>query len=114
VLNPNAWTDAPVGTFSPSAPYYGEYRWRRQPSEAMNFGRIFRFGPDAASSLQIRAEFQNVFNRLFYSEPKQTNPQLPVSKNNQGNYTSGYGFVNSFNGAGSSPRRGQLVARFTF
>jgi len=36
-------------------------------AESMGFGRIFRV--KERFSLQIRAEFQNIFNRLFYSLP---------------------------------------------
>ena len=66
-LNPAAWTDAPPGTFGASAPYYNDFRWQRQPAESMGFGRIFRI--KEGMTLQIRAEFQNIFNRLFYSVP---------------------------------------------
>jgi len=31
-----------------------------------------------------------------------------------GALVSGYGFVNTFNGNGSQPRTGQMVARFSF
>src|SRR5262245_45044616 len=42
VLNKAAWSDAPAGTFSQTAPYYNNYRWQRQPSEALSIGRDFR------------------------------------------------------------------------
>ncbi len=67
MLNPNAWVDAPAG-----------------------------MGPEGRVSLQVRVEFQNVFNRPFYPAPSLGNPQIPVSANGQGKYTSGFGFVNSF------------------
>jgi hypothetical protein len=114
VLNGKAWTDAAPGQFGVSSAYYNDFRWQRQPSEAMNFGRVFRMGPDNRYALQVRAEFQNVFNRLFLNTPTTTNPDSPVTANALGQYTGGYGYVNSFNGAGSSPRRGQIVARLTF
>ena len=35
----------------------------------MSFARNFRMGPEGKYSLQVRAEFQNIFNRHFYSAP---------------------------------------------
>ena len=55
------------GQFGASAPYYNDFRWQRQPAESLGFGRIFRI--KEGMSLQVRAEFQNIFNRLFYSLP---------------------------------------------
>jgi hypothetical protein len=132
VLNPAAWTDAPLGTFGASAPYYNDFRWQRQPAESMGFGRIFRIRE--GMSLQVRAELQNIFNRQFYSLPANgvgifgapsTNPQTPTARsgsitggngavNEQGLLSGGYGFVAFAGGAGAQPRSGQLIARFTF
>jgi hypothetical protein len=125
-LNPAAWTDAPLGQFGSTAPYLNNFRWQRQPAESMGFGRIFRV--KEGMSLQVRIEFQNIFNRLFYSLPADgvgifgspsTTPQTGTSRSNtlgsQANLLSGgYGFVNWVEGAGAQPRSGQLVARFTF
>jgi hypothetical protein len=125
VLNPNAWVDAPLGTFGTAAPYYNNYRWQRQPAESMGFGRIFRIRE--GMNVSIRAEFQNIFNRMFLSPPSVgcgpfgcTNPATATAYGNTfangqpGALSSGYGFVNTFNGAGATPRSGQIVARFTF
>jgi hypothetical protein len=126
VLNPAAWTDAAPGTFGTSAPYYHKYRWQRQPSESLSVGRIFRIVPDRNMTLQIRAEFFNVFNRLFLSSPTATNPAAPTACQGVSGVcpttngaaaapiTSGFGWVNTVNGAGTNPRSGQMVARFTF
>jgi hypothetical protein len=124
VLNPAAWSDAPQGQFGASAAYYNNYRWQRQPSENLNIGRNFRFGKEGKLNLQIRAEFQNVFNRHFYSTPSfsgTTGSPLSVPQynnfaiNGNGNtLSSGFGYVNWLNGAGAVPRTGQMVARFTF
>jgi hypothetical protein len=125
-LNPAAWTDAPLGTFGYTSPYLNNFRWQRQPAESMGFGRIFRIRE--GMSLQVRAEFQNIFNRLFYSLPSDgvgifgapsASPATGTARANtlgtQANLLSGgYGFVNWVNGAGAQPRSGQLVARFTF
>ncbi len=71
----------------------------------------------------MRAEFFNVFNRLFLASPAGvgTNTQpvgpnaaAPTTRNPAGALTSGYGFVNTFNGNGSQPRTGQIVGRISF
>jgi hypothetical protein len=130
VLNKDAWVDAPAGTFSSSAPYYGNYRWQRQPAESLSLGRTFGLGKEDRVKLDIRAEFFNVMNRLFLSSPSgvgQTtqpggpNPAATTVKTN-GVLTSGFGVVNTSNitlpgqipGNGSQPRTGQIVARFSF
>jgi hypothetical protein len=118
VLNPKAWVEPPFGTFGASAPYFNDFRWQRQPSESMAFGRTFPIGKEGKYRLQVRAEFQNIFNRLFYSAPSDgggVTVTSPTSHNNPGGtLSSGYGYVNWIQGAGSQPRSGQLVARFQF
>jgi hypothetical protein len=125
VLNPAAWTEPGPAQYGVSAPYYINNRWQRQPAESLSVGRIFRI--KETYQLQVRAEFQNVFNRVFYSVPSSggdagvgtasgtafANP-FPVLGSTSGALSSGFGFVNTFNGAGTQPRTGQLVARFTF
>jgi hypothetical protein len=123
VLNPAGWVDAPAGTFGTSAPYYNNYRWQRQPAESLSLGRTFGLAKENRAKLDVRAEFFNVFNRLFLASPSGvgTNTQpggpnaaAPTTRNNFGALTSGYGFVNTFNGFGSQPRTGQIVARISF
>src|SRR5262249_47306823 len=63
VADKSIWVDAAPGQYATSAAYYSNYRWQRQPSESMNFGRNFRMGRDKRMNLQIRAEFQNILNR---------------------------------------------------
>ncbi len=120
VLNPQAWTEVGPGQFG-SAPAYQEgYRWQRQPEESMSFGRIFPLAPENRVTLQVRFEFQNVFNRTFYNNPATGNPQSNTFRTNPfpngvtGALSSGFGFVNTINGAGSQPRTGQFVARIQF
>src|SRR5205814_9070465 len=72
VLNPAAWTDAPAGQFGTSAAYYNNFRWQRQPAESLSFGRTFRLFREG-TNLNIRAEFQNVFNRLYLANPALVN-----------------------------------------
>jgi Carboxypeptidase regulatory-like domain len=122
-LNPAAWVEPPYGTFGTSAPYFNDFRWQRQPAESASFGRVFSIGKEGRYKLQIRAEFQNIFNRLFYSMPADGSPfggtfasvSTPTLHGNPGGTLSqGYGFVNFLNGAGAQPRGGQIVARFQF
>ncbi|HYR87391.1 MAG TPA: hypothetical protein VE422_25125, partial [Terriglobia bacterium] len=127
VLNPNAWVDAPPGQFGKTAPYLNDYRWQRQPAESVSLGRNFFVNRERNVKFEVRAEFYNVFNRLFLTSPEPVklsgggggilmgaNPVAPTTKDNQGRLTSGYGYVNWVNGAGSTPRSGQVVARVTF
>jgi hypothetical protein len=115
-LNPKAWTDAPAGTFGVSAPYYNGYRWQRQPGESLSLGRNFRVGKEGRYQVSIRAEFQNIFNRLFLSAPATGGTANPSSANNSvgGVNTGGYGYIATVGGAGDTPRSGQIVGRFTF
>jgi hypothetical protein len=121
VLNPKAWVDAPAGTWTTSAPFYNDYRWQRQPAESMSFARNFRMGNEGRYNLQVRMEFQNVFNRTFVSVPSVANPNaaIPTTSyvgtviNNPG-FTGGFGTIATLNGVGTQPRTGQGVIRFSF
>jgi hypothetical protein len=116
VLNPKAWSDAPAGQFGTAAPYYNDFRWQRQPAESISLGRTFRFKEKA--SFNIRAEFYNMFNRVFLTPPSATNPQAITTRNTTtGVLTGGYGYVNMVPGTmgfAPQPRSGQLVGRFMF
>ncbi len=74
VLNSAAWVDAAPGQWGTTASYYDDYRWMRKPQENMNFARNFHIGKEGKMNLQIRGEFQNIFNRHFYSTPSAGNP----------------------------------------
>jgi Carboxypeptidase regulatory-like domain/TonB dependent receptor len=124
ILNPAAWSDPGPGQWGASAPFYSNYRWQRQPAESMSFGRNFRFGKEGRYNFFLRAEFQNIFNRLFLSPPQTGNQGLapggspatiysPLTTSG-GVLTGGYGYINTVMGAGAQPRSGQLVGRFTF
>jgi hypothetical protein len=120
VLNPKAWVEPAYGAFGASAPYFNDFRWQRQPAESLALARTFRIKEKA--SFMIRAEFQNIFNRMFYSLPSDsgaTTITTPTGHNNSlsgvsGLLSSGFGFVPWVQGVGAQPRSGQLVARFTF
>jgi len=120
VLNKAAWQDAPAGQFSDTAPYYDNYRWQRQPSEALSLGRDFHLAGENRVTLNVRAEFNNMFNRLFLQTPTATNPAAnTTTAASTGCVTGGYGFVNYINGGvaasgGARPRTGQIVARLRF
>ena len=111
ILNPAAWADTPTGTWGQGAPYYNDYRWQHQASENMNFGRTFQIREKM--KLSVRAEFFNVFNRVYLTTPSATNPVATSTFNSAGVPTGGFGFVTNANGIGGQ-RNGQLVARFQF
>jgi hypothetical protein len=114
-----AWTDAAAGEWGATAPYLEGFRWRRRPSESLNIGRNFRFGKDGRYIFNVRGEFQNILNRMFYSAPATGNPtsavvSTTVPSTGYRYAFAGYGVVSTFNGAGSSPRQGTVVMRLTF
>jgi hypothetical protein len=130
VLNPKAWINPAPGTFGPAiGTYYGDFRSARRPQENMNFARTFRIREGL--SLQLRAEFVNIFNRMQIGNPITTAPGAPPSKNPvTGQYSGGFGVVNlTVSGPRvypstttnqvvgqlyQLPRTGTLIARFTF
>ncbi len=117
VLNPAAWIDAAPGQWGASAPFYNNYRWQRQPAESLSLARNFRVGKEGKYTLQLRIEFQNVFNRLFLSSPTATNPSTAITTTTYAGQTlnsGGFGSIATLNGAGDQPRSGQAVLRFQF
>jgi len=110
-LNPAAWVEPPLGTFSNTSPYLNNYRWQRQPQENLNIGKKFavpmRGHEDA--NLQLRAEFFNIFNRTYLPQPSSGTFETPVTTAN-----SGFGRVNVGGLGTTAYRTGQIVARFTF
>jgi hypothetical protein len=126
VLNPAAWVNPPLGQFGASNTYYNDYRQQRHPQEAASLGRVFRIKERA--TLQIRAEFTNIFNRTGLNPPTSTNAFATQTKTG-GQATGGFGWINpaAVGGAASNPaaasaatfatplpRQGTLVARFQF
>ena len=67
VLNLAAWSNPAPGTFGNAAAYYNNYRDQRRPTEQVGFGRVFRLKERV--TMQIRAEFYNVFNRTEMANP---------------------------------------------
>ena len=119
-LNPKAWTDVGPGQFGVAPAYQEGYRWQRQPAEAMSFGRLFPLSREGRVNLQVRVEFQNVFNRTFYGLPSTTNPQSLTFRTNPfpngvtGALSSGFGYINTIGGRDTQPRSGQFVVRLQF
>src|SRR5580658_624980 len=133
ILNPAAWANPVAGQWGTSSPYYADFRGPRRPSENMSVGRTFRI--KEKKTLEVRAEFFNVFNRLYLNTASASSPQgnractittptvgLASSVNiAAGSYTcpagysspSGFGAI-SYTSVNTQPRNGQLVARFTF
>jgi hypothetical protein len=111
VLNPAAWSNPAPGQWGTAAAYYSDFRYERRPVENLSLGRVFRIKERA--SLQIRAEFTNIFNRTEFNNPTVTNPLATQTTSGTGQTTAGYGYIN--NGTTfSAPRQGQLIARFQF
>ncbi|HEY6342905.1 MAG TPA: TonB-dependent receptor [Bryobacteraceae bacterium] len=67
VLNAKAWVGPPPGQFGTATAYYSDYREHRRPSENADFGRTFRIKERV--TLNIRAEFTDIFNRAFIPDP---------------------------------------------
>jgi len=115
VLNPKAWVNPPLGSYGVSAAYYNDYRDRRRPAESMSLAREFHVREKM--SLQIRAEFTNIFNRTVLNSPTSTNAAATQTCAGGAcapgkQTTAGFGFINNANTTGQ--RQGQMVARFTF
>ena len=121
VLNPAAWTDPAPGQFSSSTAYYTDFRKQRRPNENLNIGRTFRLAEGV--TLNLRAEFTNIFNRWMVNNPVSSNAnQAQVRNATTGLTTSGFGFIDRTTQTGGatpaivniSPRSGVLVGRITF
>lgn len=111
VLNPAAWQNPAPGNWGTAAPFSSDFRYARRPAEFLSVGRMFRIRE--RMTLQIRAEFFNLFNRAYLANPALTAPTQTQARNAAGQPTSGWGFINSTS-LYSPPRNGQLVARFSF
>ena len=115
VLNPAAWAAPPAGQFGSAAPFYSDFRYARHPNENINLGRTWRMRE--RMSLNLRVEFSNFFNRTFLNNPAATNPTTPVTRNNAGLLTGGFGYISTAFASTNQlaqPRNGVIVARFTF
>ncbi|MEO8735265.1 MAG: TonB-dependent receptor [Edaphobacter sp.] len=120
VLNYKAWAEPAVGTYASGAPYYNDYRWQRQPDEEFTIGKKFfvPVGHKEPATLQIRAEFFNIFNRTLYplatggsSSGTFDSFETNVTNNTT---TSAFGANNPQKFDRTEYRTGQLVVRFEF
>ncbi len=122
ILNPAAWANPASGQWGTAAPYYNDFRFARRPGQQISFGRRFALGEKRA--FEIRAEFFNFMNHLYFANPSTGGPQGARSctaggtvgsdgRCSAGTASSGFGFVNP-NSPQTPPRNGQLVARITF
>ena len=112
VLNPSAWSAIPDGQFGASQSAIRSFRGIRQPEENANFGRNFRVREKV--TLQIRAEWSNIFNRLLLPQPSTVGYLTAPTKVN-GLYTGGFGTLTPTAGNGiTSMRTGQVIVRITF
>jgi hypothetical protein len=115
VLNPAGWTEPPAATFRTSTAYYNDYRGRRHPTENMSLGRNIRFGSNGKYSLQLRAEFSHIFDRLWVPDPTSASASATRTTRSDGTTTGGFGYINMQSAAvASGVRQGQIVARFSF
>ena len=115
VLNPAAWSAPGPGQFGTASPYYSDFRYARHPNENINLGRTWRI--KERMSLNLRVEFSNFLNRTFLNNPTVTNPTTPVTKNQAGLLTGGFGYISTaFSSTNqlAQPRNGVIVARFSF
>ncbi len=116
VLNPKAWSDPAPGQFGTGAVYYGDYRFARRYDEQLSIGKIFRIRE--GMRLGIRAEFFNVFNRVYLPDPEFANALATQRIDSNGVPIAGLGRINVGQIVAATipwtPRTGQLVARFQF
>jgi hypothetical protein len=125
VLNPNAWENIPNGQWGAQQSSLRFFRGMRIPTENANFSRNFRFGKEGRFNLNVRAEFNNIFNRMQLPNPSvggnfanaptvfgvDAVTKLPTA--NTGLYSGGFGTYTVVTGTGGQ-RTGTYVARLTF
>jgi len=117
VLNPKAWANIPDGVFGAQQSTIRGLRGVRQPLENVNFSRNFRI--KERMSFQIRAEFQNAFNRARWgttgSGPVNVGnfQSAPTTNAQTGLYSGGFGTIVPTGGTANF-RTGLLIARLVF
>jgi len=124
-LNPAAFENVPNGFFGADQSAVRWFRGPRQPLENANFSRNFRFGKEGRYNLNIRVEFNNIFNRMRLPSPTSVAglgapavnfgapPTKFVTGAQTGLYSGGFGTFGVLSGT-SGQRTGTYVARFTF
>jgi hypothetical protein len=113
VLNKDAWESVPDGQWANDMSDLRYYRGIRQPNENFNLSRTFRIKERMVFTL--RAEWQNIFNRLRLPQPTTTGFTSNPSQTANGLYTGGFGTLTPTAGNGvSGMRSGTLIGRLTF
>ncbi len=110
-LNPDAWRDPGAGEFSSSAAYFTDYRFQRRPLEQISLGRSFKLKDTVR--LSLRADFQNIFNRVQMADPDFTNAGATQVKDDNHVPQSGFGFIN-YKVVAAKPRNGMIVLKLEF
>jgi Carboxypeptidase regulatory-like domain/TonB dependent receptor-like, beta-barrel len=124
VLNPSAWENVPNGQFAADTSTLRFYRGFRTPTENANFSRNFRITERV--QLNVRVEFNNIFNRLQYGSLTNGTGLTPFNLGNfasapttfktgatAGLYSGGFGTIVPLAGT-NGMRTGTLIARITF
>lgn len=116
VLNPLAWDNIPNGQWATDQSTLRFFRGIRQPSENANFSRNFRVKERV--TLNVRVEFNNIFNRMILPNPSTagnfaTTATKFTTGASTGLYSGGFGTFGVLNGVGLQ-RTGTFVARVTF
>jgi hypothetical protein len=117
LLNPAVWEHVADGQFAAQQGSIRNFRAQRQPQENMNFSRNFRMGKEGRVQLNVRVEFNNIFNRMQYGAPSTTAFQTAATKftsgANNGLYSGGFGTITPYSGT-NGQRIGSFVGRLTF
>ena len=121
VLNPAAWENIPDGQWGAQQSTLRFFRGIRIPNESANFSRNFRLKEGV--NLNVRVEFQNIFNRMLWTNFPTTilnstgnfatAPTKFTTGPNTGLYSGGFGTLNVTGGV-TSQRAGSFVARISF
>ncbi len=116
VLNPAAWENIPNGQWGADQSTLRFFRGTRLPTENANFSRNFRLTEKV--SLNVRAEFNNVFNRTRLPNPSIAGNFAQAATKftsgaSTGLYSGGFGTYSVLSGL-SGQRTGTFVARLTF
>jgi hypothetical protein len=116
VLNPAAWENIPDGQWGADQSSLRFFRGTRIPAENANFSRNFRIKERV--SLNVRIEFNNIFNRMQLPNPSVAGnfaaaPTRFTTGQNTGLFSQGFGTYNVLSGI-NGQRTGTFVARLTF
>jgi hypothetical protein len=119
LLDPTVWENVPNFEWAADVARIPSYRGPRRPSESGNISRNFRFGKDGRFTLNVRAEFQNIFNRLLLPASIGGATSAYNVRNTVQNGTPGYlsGGFGNFGGNAvqyGQERSGNFIGRLTF